>query len=67
MAPAVIAVLDRVFFPALQRGTCLETRMTFARFQTELESRSLAASGPHSGRIPGSRRRQIPTKTLAKD
>jgi len=44
--------------PALQRGTYLETRLTLVRFQIELEARSLAASGPHSGGIPGCRRRQ---------
>ncbi len=53
MAPAVTAVLDRdEFFPYLQRGTCLETRMNFARLQTEPEARPLAAGGPHSRQNP---------------
>ncbi len=37
MEPAVTAVLDRVMFPALQRETCLETRLNLARFQTEVK------------------------------
>ena len=53
MAPAVSAVLGRGgSFPALQRGTCLETRVILARFQTEPEARSWAADGPHSRQNP---------------
>jgi len=50
MQSAVTAVLDRGIFPVLQRGTCLETRMILARFQTEPEARLLARGGPHSRR-----------------
>ncbi len=40
------------FFPDLQRGTRLETRMNLARFQTEPEASTLAAGGPRSRRNP---------------
>jgi len=59
MAPAVTTVLDQVILLALQRGTRLETRLNLARFQTEPEASTLAAGGPHSGRIPDGRRRQL--------
>jgi len=50
MKVAVTMMLVRAFFPELHHGTSLETRMSFARFQTELEARLLAGGGPHSSR-----------------
>ncbi|VDG28770.1 hypothetical protein MUDAN_MDHGFNIF_03176 [Lactiplantibacillus mudanjiangensis] len=47
MAPAVKTALVRVIFPGLRCGRLLRLAV-WARLKSEVESRSLAGTGPHS-------------------
>jgi len=59
MAPTVTTVLDRALGSprTYSVGRVWKLTRNLVRFQTEPEASSSAAGGPHSGRIPDSRRR----------